>query len=223
MLLAVVSLKGLFSVRLKGAAGERAVRQVLDRLGGAALHNIILPDGRGGLTQIDHLVLTQAGLLVIETKNYAGQVVGQAEDPTWTQRLGSRHFTFQNPLRQNYLHIQALKALSRNVPIQGRVVFTDRAQFPEGMPEGVSTIATLRDDLKPLVSGPPASAACQRAWTRIATAARTDRASRKAHRVALQARHGRDRRRAVAVGLLMVAVVWLAVLFARLILRRWLG
>ena len=72
VLLAITALKALFSARLKGAAGERAVARVLNRLGAVTLHDIILPDGRGGLTQIDHLVLTQAGLLVVETKNYAG-------------------------------------------------------------------------------------------------------------------------------------------------------
>ena len=80
VLLAIAALKGLFSARLKGAAGERAVARVLNRLGEAALHDIILPDGRGGLTQIDHVVLTQAGLLVVETKNYAGQVLGQTHE-----------------------------------------------------------------------------------------------------------------------------------------------
>jgi hypothetical protein len=111
LLLAITALKVLFSARLKGAAGERTVARVLNRLGKAALHDIMLPDGRGDLTQIDHLVLTPAGLLVVETKNYAGQVLGQPQDKTWTQRLGQQRFTFQNPLRQNYLHLQALKAL----------------------------------------------------------------------------------------------------------------
>ena len=31
---------------------------------------LVLRDGRGGLTQIDHLALTTDGLLVVETKNY---------------------------------------------------------------------------------------------------------------------------------------------------------
>ena len=80
LLLAIAALKRLFSARLKGAAGERAVARVLNRLGEAALHDIILLNGRGGLTQIDHLVLTPVGLWVVETKNYAGQVLGQPQD-----------------------------------------------------------------------------------------------------------------------------------------------
>ena len=210
--LAIAALKGLFSARLKGAVGERAVGRVLDRLGKAALHDIILPDGRGGLTQIDHLVLTQAGLLVVETKNYAGQVLGQPQDKKWTQRLGRQSFTFQNPLRQNYLHTQALKALTPGVPIQGRVVFTDAARFPKGVPEGMSTLSTLKVDLKTWLNGRADASELQGAWAKIKASARTDRETRKAHLAALHAKHGRDWRRPVALGLLAVAGIWIVVL-----------
>jgi len=210
--LVIAALKGLFSARLKGAAGERAVGRVLDRLGKAALHDIILPDGRGGLTQIDHLVLTQAGLLVVETKNYAGQVLGQTQDAKWTQRLGQQSFTFQNPLRQNYLHLQALKALAPKAPIQGRVVFTDAARFPEGVPEGVSTLSTLKTDLNAWLKERGNAAELQSVWARIKASARTDRATRKAHLAAIHARHGQDWRRPVALGLLAVAGIWIVIL-----------
>jgi len=212
VMLAITALKGLFSARLKGAAGERAVGRVLNRLGEAALHDIILPDGRGGLTQIDHLVLTQAGLLVVETKNYAGQVLGQPQDKKWTQRLGKQSFTFQNPLRQNYLHAQALKALTPGVPIQGRVVFTNATRFPKGVPEGVSSLSTLKTDLKTWLKERADTSELQSAWTRIKAAARTDRDTRKAHLAAIHAKHGRDWRRPVALGLLAVSSIWIAVL-----------
>ncbi|HYQ90480.1 MAG TPA: nuclease-related domain-containing protein, partial [Candidatus Competibacteraceae bacterium] len=214
LLLAIAALKRLFSARLKGAAGERAVARVLNRLGEAALHDIILPDGRGGLTQIDHLVLTPAGLglLVVETKNYSGQVLGQPQDSKWTQRLGRQSFAFLNPLRQNYLHLQALKALVPTVPLQGRVVFTDAARFPKGIPEGVSTLSTLKNDLKTWLKDRADGSALQSAWIQINAAARTDRDSRKAHLAALHAKHGRDWRRSFAWGLLAVAGIWLAVL-----------
>ena len=212
VLLAIAALKVLFSARLKGAAGERAVARVLNRLGEAALHDIILPDGRGGLTQIDHLVLTQAGLLVVETKNYAGQVLGRAQDTKWTQRLGKQSFTFQNPLRQNYLHLQALKALMPGVPIQGRVVFTDAAWFPKGIPEGVSTLSTLKADLKDWLKERWNTAELQSAWVEIKASARTDQETRKAHLAALHAKHGRDWRRPVALGLLAVSGIWIVIL-----------
>ncbi len=85
--LALFALLALAIPRLRGKLGERRVANLLDRLGaGEALHDVILPDSRGGLTQVDHLVLTPSGLLVVETKNYRGQIFGQAHDAQWTQQ-----------------------------------------------------------------------------------------------------------------------------------------
>jgi hypothetical protein len=110
--LALPALKVLFVPMLRGRAGEARVAAVLDRVGADRLHDVILPDGRGGSTQVDHLVLTGAGILVVETKNYRGSVYGREHEAQWTQRLGRRSFPFQNPLRQNYGHVQAVKALA---------------------------------------------------------------------------------------------------------------
>lgn len=210
-LFTVTALKLLLSAKLKGAAGERTVRKVLDGLGEQVLHDVILPDGRGGLTQVDHLLLTAAGLIIVETKNYSGQIFGQPIDRTWTQRLGKKGFTFQNPLRQNYLHIEAVKALvPGGVPVYGRVVFTDQARFPKGVPEGVSTLRTLRDDLSELSDASRhVCGSLPSAWETVKQAARTDRQARREHLAGLAVRHGRDWRRPLAWVMLAVAAIWI--------------
>jgi hypothetical protein len=43
--------------QLRGILGERAVARVLKRYAVRVANDIILPNGRGGLTQIDHLAL----------------------------------------------------------------------------------------------------------------------------------------------------------------------
>lgn len=95
-----------------GRAGEIRVERLLSRLQAEALHDIVLTDGRGGLTQIDHLVLTDRALLVLETKEYSGTVLGRERESHWTQRLGGKSYRFQNPLRQNYLHLAAVRMLA---------------------------------------------------------------------------------------------------------------
>jgi restriction system protein len=62
--LALSALKLLLVPMFRGRAGEARVGAVLDRIGADTLHDVILPDGRGGSTQVDHLVLTGAGILV---------------------------------------------------------------------------------------------------------------------------------------------------------------
>ncbi len=76
------------------------------------LNGITLPRDNGGSTQIDHIIVSVYGIFVIETKNYKGWVYGSEKQKQWTQVFpnGSK-FKFQNPLRQNYLHIKTLADL----------------------------------------------------------------------------------------------------------------
>jgi hypothetical protein len=192
--------------RRRGAAGEAQVGRVLEQLFRQVRHDLILPNGRGGLTQIDHVALTPAGLLVVETKHLRGTILGQAEDATWTQALGGKRNCFQNPLRQNHAHRKAVESLRLNVPVLGRVVFTSASRFPQGLPDGVSQLHQLRDDLAHLRRG-RVPAANVNAWRILLTQARTDRQARRAHRRGLRARFGWDRRARAAFVLLLLATV----------------
>ena len=107
-----MSLKSTF----KGFLGETVInvamwlkleKDVYHRLNG-----ITLPRANGGSTQIDHIIVSVYGIFVIETKNYKGWIYGSEKQRQWTQAFpnGSK-FKFQNPLRQNYLHIKTLADL----------------------------------------------------------------------------------------------------------------
>ena len=204
----MAALKALLP-RLSGWAGETRVGARLKRLFPEVRHDLILPDGRGGLTQLDHLALTPAGLLVVETKTYSGIILGQANESTWTQVIGRRRHSFQNPLRQNYAHVRALEALVPDIPIEGQVVFAGSARFPEGLPEGVCRPSELADELRPLRQG-EVSAALSRAWEKVLEASRTDPAARREHLRGLQARHGGVRSPRLPALLLSASFLWLA-------------
>ena len=75
------------------------------------LNNITLPLANGGSTQIDHVIVSVYGIFVIETKNYKGWIFGNEKQRQWTQVIMGRKYKFQNPLRQNYLHIKTLADL----------------------------------------------------------------------------------------------------------------
>ena len=110
--IAIMSLKSSF----KGFLGETVInvamwlkleKDIYHRLNG-----ITLPLANGGSTQIDHIIVSVYGIFVIETKNYKGWIYGSEKQKQWTQAFpnGSK-FKFQNPLRQNYLHIKTLADL----------------------------------------------------------------------------------------------------------------
>ena len=107
-----MSLKSSF----KGFLGETVINVAmwlkLEKNVYHRLNGITLPRDNGGSTQIDHIIVSVYGIFVIETKNYKGWIYGSENQRQWTQvfQNGSK-FKFQNPLRQNYLHIKTLADL----------------------------------------------------------------------------------------------------------------
>ncbi len=98
---------------VKGWIGERLVnlqcRLFLPRSDYAMVPNVTIPDGLGGTTQIDHVVVSRYGLFVVETKNMKGWIFGGEHDAQWTQKIHGGHSQkFQNPLRQNFKHTVSL-------------------------------------------------------------------------------------------------------------------
>lgn len=137
----------------RGKQGEDAVNAVLDeycRHSGACLFDNVTMKFKDGTTQIDHILLSKKGVLVIETKNYSGWIFAETEDMTWTQVTGQSKNTFQNPLRQNYKHWLAVQSVLGFLPqevMQSIVVFTGKAQFKTDIPEGVLFLDELKDFL----------------------------------------------------------------------------
>ncbi|MXZ28669.1 LysM peptidoglycan-binding domain-containing protein [Candidatus Poribacteria bacterium] len=104
-------------------AGERRVQKVLTRRyrDWPLLNNVLLRSG-GGTAQIDHILISPAGVFVIETKDMGGWIFASPGQQRWTQtfRAGrwsrmmgikSKRFTFYNPLLQNEGHAKALVKL----------------------------------------------------------------------------------------------------------------
>lgn len=105
----------MFRSFLKGMVGEGMINittwLMLDSHVYHRLNNVILPLSHGGTTQIDHIIVSIYGIFVIETKNYKGIIDGKTTDALWTQTFTHTQYQFQNPLRQNELHIKALAKL----------------------------------------------------------------------------------------------------------------
>lgn len=90
---------------VKGWIGETIMRLMFCFLLSSEQYRVIndvtIPDGRGGTTQIDHVIVSIYGLFVVETKHYKGWIFGSERDRKWTQKIHGNHSQqFQNPLRQ---------------------------------------------------------------------------------------------------------------------------
>lgn len=115
--------------------------------------------GQGNKTsQIDHLVITNKGIFIIESKDYKGMIKGKGNEIYWTQILEyvkstpskyvsysysgrpyRKHYlqkkkethTFYNPLLQNHQHRKVFMNFFQDVPIPvvSLIVFSDRGDL----------------------------------------------------------------------------------------------
>lgn len=125
------------SASFKGKIGEKRVKNTIKKLNPTlyvSIHDLYIPIENGKKTsQVDHLVLSHKGIYVIETKNYKGWITGSEQSQYWNQTNYKRKDKFNNPLWQNYGHIQALKTylgdLVENVPFFSIIVFGDQSEL----------------------------------------------------------------------------------------------
>ena len=194
---------------LRGRTGEARVSRALRERAAEVRDDVLLPNGRGGLTQVDHLALTPAGIWVVETKDYGGLIFGREREPLWTQKLRRTSRRFGNPLHQNFGHVKAVEAALPGAPVFGLVVFTDRSRFPRGMPEGVVQAGDLEGALAGRFGAGPVPVSVRARWDALGYLIREGKAERDAHR----AQVGALRRRRIALGMGAGLAVLAVVLF----------
>lgn len=130
----IIFLYFVFNANIKGFLGEFAVflrLSLLNKKKYKLLNNITLKSNNY-TSQIDHLVISDFGIFVIETKNYSGWIFGSEKSEFWTQVLFKNKYKLYNPIRQNNSHILTLKNCLkefqniRYIPI---VVFTSKSSL----------------------------------------------------------------------------------------------
>jgi hypothetical protein len=124
----------------------RTLTSVLKQIGHERLDNLIVPNGDEGEIQIDHLLLTANGIVIIHIKDVIGTVFGSDKMQDWTVISESRHFTFANPQPALYDRIAAVRQIVREVPVAGRILFLDEAKFTKGVPDLVCSLDGLLDE-----------------------------------------------------------------------------
>ncbi len=127
----------------KGLLGEMLVNFAanvrLDKQKYHLIKNVTLPT-EDGTTQIDHIVVSEYGIFVIETKNMRGWIFGDEKQKTWTQKIYKYTNKFQNPLHQNYKHVKTIETVLGidYGKIFSLIVFVGDSTFKTQMPENVT-------------------------------------------------------------------------------------
>lgn len=98
----------IFYKKIVGKAGEYHVKSELKKLPKEKylVLNDVMVLSNNTTYQIDHVVVSEFGIFVIETKQYNGYIVGNEYDKKWKQ---NNKFYINNPIHQNYGHVKALE------------------------------------------------------------------------------------------------------------------
>ncbi|CAM2079341.1 MAG: nuclease-related domain-containing protein [uncultured Clostridium sp.] len=134
VLISILILIKSYESKVKGYVGEKLVAKKLSKLNKRKykiINNLLLKTLKG-TAQIDHIVISQYGIFVIETKNYKGIITGNEYDDNWNQILFNNKEVLRNPIKQNNGHIKALKDVIpalRYKKINSIILFTKRSNL----------------------------------------------------------------------------------------------
>jgi hypothetical protein len=162
----VLILLYLFRDSLRYWREGRRITRAAKRLGARMLRDVHLPDGMGGETSIDFLVLATQAILVIGVKRYDGVIFGSTRTDEWTQVINGRSFKFPNPDSCLLQQIGAVRIAVPKIPVRGLHLFTDNAVFPRDKPSNVLQVKDLRSGIRrPRLKDIPAD--LHTAWTQL--------------------------------------------------------
>lgn len=149
---------------------RRALLTRLEKIALQAVHQVQVPDGMGGFFHVDHMLLTPRGVLILDTRRVAGLIFGGDQMSDWTVMARNYRYTFDNPQPALYDRIAAVKALSGDVPVEGRLLFSNLGKFTKGKPKYVVMLDGLEVEFPEIPPGQrPAQSTpkLEEAWRRL--------------------------------------------------------
>ncbi|MFK8028969.1 MAG: nuclease-related domain-containing protein [Gammaproteobacteria bacterium] len=131
---------------LRRSSFTRQLNRTIKKISSDSLNDIIVPDGLDGEIQLDYLLLTEKGILVLDIKHVNGRLYGGDNMDDWTVIDRGQRFTFTNPAGPLRERVIAIKTLLKDVPVSGRVVVLGDLKFATGVPDCVVSLSRLQDE-----------------------------------------------------------------------------
>lgn len=98
-------------------------------------HDLYIKTSNDNFSQVDLVIATKVGIIVLEIKDYSGWIFGNGNQTNWTKVLafGREKYSFYNPVKQNAKHIANLKRLlsKEQIPYYSVIVFYGNCQLRE--------------------------------------------------------------------------------------------
>tara|TARA_B100001175_G_scaffold309372_1_gene310980 strand:- start:6495 stop:7205 length:711 start_codon:yes stop_codon:yes gene_type:complete len=138
----------------RGTGSERSLVLKLLKSGipsETIFHDLMIKKGDDKFSQVDIVLATTQGIVVIEVKSYSGWIFGNGNQTNWTQVMayGKRKYRFYNPIKQVKSQIISLKnSLNQfdKIPFFSIIVFYGDCRLKEinYVPEGTFIVKPHR-------------------------------------------------------------------------------
>jgi hypothetical protein len=95
-------------------------------------HDLYIEKKDGTYSQIDIVVLTEVGVIVVEVKDFSGWIFGFGKNVNWVHFLGKMKYSFYNPIFQNEGHIRTIKNQLfeyGNIPFYSLIIFYGKCEI----------------------------------------------------------------------------------------------
>lgn len=143
---ALIALSVWGVIWFKEYSRRRGIDSAIGSVAYEMLRNVLVPNGNGGQIHINYLLLTQRGVLIADVLDLPGAVFGGDQMLEWAAISKKHRYSFANPQHALYDRMAAVKLLAGDVPVEGRVIFTVRSEFPKGKPRNVVRLDNLPND-----------------------------------------------------------------------------
>lgn len=151
ILLALVSffiaLYVLVGHRVQRFLGESSLDRKLRHANMPCFDQLQLSDGVRAQVEVDKVVKTPSGILVIGIEKLSGTITGTAEQRDWHRADHSDSDTIANPLARVGFAAQIVQKLVGETPVFERVVYTGNARFSGGQPARVTKLSAFQEGI----------------------------------------------------------------------------
>jgi len=141
---ALLALTGLLILFIRRR--RNTLQRALNDISFERLEELIIPSADEGEIHVDQVLLTSQGILIVDVKNVQGAVFGSDKMQDWAVISDERRYTFSNPQPMLYDRIAAVRQIVRQIPVNGRLLFLDGAEFTKGVPALVCTLEELVEE-----------------------------------------------------------------------------
>lgn len=171
---------------VRGKKGELNVNLRLQLLPSEEykVFNNLLISSHGHTSQIDHVVVSEYGIFVIETKNYKGWIYGSDNSEYWTQNIYGNKYQLYNPIKQNQGHIKALGRILTDIHPNlfiSIVAFSRQATLKNRYLDNVVYWNQINRVIRSYSQKHMSAEQVQRAYSTLLEANNTSKKSRKQH------------------------------------------